>query len=100
MSTWDMISVGSAPSPGQAKRSAIPAGAIRLGQALEPYAPLWFEEPVPPDNPLEFAHVARAVRIPIATGERLTTKAEFATLLRTGGAQILQPALGRCCGIL
>lgn len=75
------------------------AGAIRLGQALEPYLPLWFEEPIPPDNPLEFAEVARAVRIPIATGERLTTRAEFATLLRTGGASILQPALGRAGGI-
>ncbi|WP_298260293.1 mandelate racemase/muconate lactonizing enzyme family protein [uncultured Litoreibacter sp.] len=75
------------------------SGAIRLGQAIEPYAPLWFEEPVPPDNPLEFAEVARAVRIPIAAGERLTTKAEFATLLRSGGVKILQPALGRAGGI-
>ena len=75
------------------------AGAIRLGQALEPYLPLWFEEPIPPDNLLEFAEVARAVRIPIATGERLTTRAEFAALLRTGGASILQPALGRAGGI-
>ncbi len=39
------------------------------------------------------------MRIPVATGERLTTKAEFATLLRTGGASILQPALGRAGGI-
>ncbi len=77
-----------------------PSGAIRLGQALEPYLPLWFEEPIPPDNLLDFAQVAQAVRIPIATGERLTTKAEFATLLRTGGAAILQPALGRSGGIL
>ena len=75
------------------------AGAIRMGQALEPYLPLWYEEPIPPDNLLEFAEVARAVRIPIATGERMTTKAEFATLLRTGGAKILQPALGRLGGI-
>jgi L-alanine-DL-glutamate epimerase-like enolase superfamily enzyme len=75
------------------------AGAIRLGQAIEPYNPLWFEEPVPPDNLLEFAEVARAVRVPVATGERLTTRAEFATLLRTGGARILQPALGRAGGI-
>lgn len=75
------------------------AGAIRLGQALEPYAPLWFEEPVPPDNLLEFAEVARTVRIPVATGERLCTKSEFATLLRTGGAKILQPALGRVGGL-
>jgi galactonate dehydratase len=75
------------------------AGAIRLGQALEPYSPLWYEEPIPPDNLLEFQKVATAVRIPLATGERLTTKTEFATLLRTGGAEILQPALGRAGGI-
>lgn len=75
------------------------AGAIRLGQALEPYSPLWFEEPIPPDNLLEFKKVADAVRIPIATGERMTTKAEFAALLHTGGAAILQPALGRAGGI-
>ena len=75
------------------------AGAIRLGQALEPYAPLWFEEPVPPDNLTEFAEVARAVRIPLSTGERLTTKAEFAALLRMGGVRILQPALGRSGGL-
>ena len=74
-------------------------GAIRLGQAIEPYLPLWYEEPIPPDNLLEFAEVARAVRIPIATGERFTTKAEFATVLRTGGVKILQPALGRLGGI-
>ena len=77
-----------------------PSGAIRLGQALEPYSPLWFEEPIPPDNLLDFAQVAQAVRIPLATGERMTTKAEFGTLLRTGGASILQPALGRSGGIL
>ena len=75
------------------------AGAIRLGQALEPYAPLWFEEPVPPDNIAEMARVAAAVRIPVATGERLTTKAEFAPVLRSGAATILQPALGRAGGI-
>jgi len=75
------------------------AGAIRLGQALERFSPLWFEEPIPPDNVDEMAKVARAVRIPIATGERLTTKAEFAPALRAGAATILQPALGRAGGI-
>jgi len=75
------------------------AGAIRLGQALEPYSPLWFEEPIPPDSVDEMAKVARAVRIPVATGERLTTKAEFADVLRAGAATILQPALGRAGGI-
>ncbi|MEL6808310.1 MAG: mandelate racemase/muconate lactonizing enzyme family protein [Pseudomonadota bacterium] len=75
------------------------AGAIRLGQALEPYSPLWFEEPIPPDAVEEMAKVARAVRIPVATGERLTTKAEFAPVLRSGAASIVQPALGRAGGI-
>ena len=75
------------------------SGAIRLGRAIEEFSPLWFEEPVPPDNLLEFAEVSRRVGIPIATGERLATKAEFGTLLRTGGASILQPALGRVGGI-
>ena len=75
------------------------AGAIRLGRALEPYQPLWFEEPVPPDNVGEMAKVANACANPVATGERLTTKAEFAPVLRTGAATILQPALGRAGGI-
>ncbi len=74
-------------------------GAIRLGVAIEPYNPLWYEEPIPPDNLAEFAEVARSVRVPLATGERLTTKAEFGALLRHGGVRILQPALGRVGGI-
>jgi L-alanine-DL-glutamate epimerase-like enolase superfamily enzyme len=75
------------------------AGAIRLGQAIEPFSPLWYEEPVPPDNVAEMARVAAAVRIPVATGERLTTKSEFAAILQAGAAAILQPALGRSGGI-
>ncbi|MCB5199680.1 mandelate racemase/muconate lactonizing enzyme family protein [Loktanella sp. TSTF-M6] len=74
-------------------------GAIRLGQAIAPYQPLWFEEPIPPDNTHEMSKVAAKVSIPIATGERLTTRSEFAPVLRSGAATILQPALGRCGGI-
>ncbi len=74
-------------------------GAIRLGQAIEPYNPLWFKEPIPPDNLTEFSVVAASVRIPLATGERMTTRAEFGALLRYGGVKILQPALGRVGGI-
>ncbi len=77
-----------------------PAGAIRLAKRLEPYDPLWFEEPVPPEAPEQMAKVARATSIPIATGERLTTKYEFARVLETGAAAILQMALGRVGGIL
>lgn len=76
------------------------AGAIRLARQLEPFAPLWFEEPVPPDSPTEMAKVARATAIPIATGERLATKYAFAQLLRAGSAAIFQMNLGRVGGIL
>ena len=76
------------------------SGAIRLGRQIEIYDPLWFEEPCPPDNLSEIAKVARQCKIPIAIGERLTTKAEFAAILKVGAASILQPALGRCGGIL
>ena len=76
------------------------AGAIRLGRALEPYDPLWYEEPVPPDNISSMAKVANSIRIPIATGERLSTKNEFFQVLKEGAASILQPALGRSGGIL
>jgi len=76
------------------------AGAIRLAKRLEAYDPLWFEEPTPPDNVDEMAKVARGTSIPVATGERLTTKYEFHRVLEAGAAAILQPALGRSGGIL
>jgi galactonate dehydratase len=76
------------------------AGAIRLARRLEPYDPLWFEEPVPPDAPEEMALVARATSIPIAAGERLTTKYDFARVLRSQAAAILQMNLGRVGGLL
>jgi galactonate dehydratase len=76
------------------------SGAIRLARLLEPYDPLWFEEPVPPDMPEQMALVARGTRIPIATGERLTTKYEFARVLAAGAANILQMNLGRVGGLL
>jgi L-alanine-DL-glutamate epimerase-like enolase superfamily enzyme len=75
------------------------AGAIRLGKAIEPYSPMWFEEPIPPDNLSEFSKVQSALNIPIATGERFTTKMEFAEVLKSGGTSIIQPALGRAGGI-
>ncbi len=76
------------------------SSAIRLARRLEPYDPLWFEEPVPPENVDAMAQVARSTSIPVATGERLTTKYEFARLLDRQAASILQMALGRVGGIL
>jgi len=76
------------------------SGAIRLARRLEQFDPLWLEEPVPPENVKEMARVSRSTSIPIATGERLSTKYEFANLLDEQAASILQLALGRSGGIL
>src|SRR5271156_5601421 len=76
------------------------SGALRLARRIEAYEPLWFEEPTPPEAPEEMAKVAAQCRMPIATGERLTTKYEFARVLETGAASILQMNLGRVGGIL
>jgi 2-dehydro-3-deoxyphosphogalactonate aldolase len=75
------------------------ASAIRLAKVLEPFNPLWFEEPVPPENTKEMAKVARSTTIPIATGERLSTVFDFTRLLEDGAAVYLQPDLGSCGGI-
>ncbi len=76
------------------------SSAIRLAKRLEPFDPLWFEEPVPPENRSEMARVAQSTSIPVATGERLATKYEYAELLQKQAAAILQPALARVGGIL
>lgn len=78
----------------------VPSSAIRLAQRLEKYDPLWFEEPVPPGQEQAMGQVAAKTSIPIASGERLTTKYEFHRLLTDGGVSILQMNLGRCGGLL
>jgi len=77
-----------------------PASAIRLAKRLEKYDPLWLEEPTPPENARAMAQVARSTSIPVATGERLSTKYDFARVLEEQAASILQMNLGRCGGIL
>ena len=76
-----------------------PSGALRLARRLEPYDPLWLEEPTPPENAEAMGRVARGTRIPIAAGERLCGRHEFARIL-DAGVGIVQPALGRAGGIL
>jgi len=76
------------------------AGAIRFAKRLEQFDPLWLEEPVPPDNISEMAVVARGTSIPICTGERLSTKYEFASLIENKAAAVLNFDVGRVGGIL
>lgn len=77
-----------------------PAMAVRLARALEPYHPLFIEEPVLPENVDALAVVARSTTIPIATGERLFTKWGFREVLEKQAACVLQPDLSHAGGIL
>ncbi|MCS7108472.1 MAG: mandelate racemase/muconate lactonizing enzyme family protein [Sulfolobales archaeon] len=74
--------------------------AIRVAKMLEEFNPLWFEEPVPPENVDEMAIVAAHTTVPIAAGERRVTKYEFLELLQKRAARIIQMDVGRCGGIL
>lgn len=77
-----------------------PASAIRLAKRIEKFDPMWLEEPTPPANTQAMASIARKTSIPVATGERLTTKYEFSDLLKAEAASIVQINLGRVGGIL
>lgn len=77
-----------------------PAMAVRLAKAIEPYQPMFIEEPVLPENGDALATVARSTSIPIATGERLFTKWGFREVLEKQAAAVLQPDLSHAGGIL
>jgi len=78
----------------------LPRNAIDAARALEPYGIFWLEEPVPFENSAALARVARKVNVPIATGERLLHRWEFRELLEQEAAEIVQPDLTHCGGIL
>ena len=76
-----------------------PAWAIEMARRLKPFDPFFYEEPVPPENFDALAKVARAIEIPVATGERLTTKFLFQELLVRQAVDIIQPDLCHAGGL-
>lgn len=77
-----------------------PVRALELAHAVAPYAPFFFEEPIRPENIREMAHLRRQMPIPLATGEALYTKFEFNDLLQAGAADIIQPDVCICGGLM
>jgi galactonate dehydratase len=73
--------------------------ARRLAKELEFADPLFYEEPVRPDYNRWLPEIARITHVPIATGERMTTVAEFSDVIAARGAHILQPDLVHVGGI-
>jgi galactonate dehydratase len=76
-----------------------PAVAIALARELEPFAPGWIEEPVPPENLRALAKVAERVNIPVATGERLHTRYDFRELFELQAADVIQPDVTHLGGL-
>jgi hypothetical protein len=58
------------------------ATAVEFAEAIHQFRPTWFEEPVPHTNIPAIVEVARRSPVPIATGESLSTKQQFAELLK------------------
>lgn len=70
-----------------------------LAKGLEPYRPMFIEEPVLPENNEALREIAQHVAIPIATGERMFSKWQFKKLLTDGHVDIIQPDLSHAGGI-
>lgn len=67
------------------------ATAVEFSMAMHHLRPAWFEEPVPHTNTMAMVEVARRSPVPIATGESLSSKQQFADLLQHNAVSILQP---------
>ncbi len=70
-----------------------------LARALEPYHPLFIEEPVLPENNEVLREVATHTSIPIATGERMYSRWDFKRALQDGYIDIIQPDVSHAGGI-
>jgi len=76
-----------------------PAMGIAYAEALAPFRPFFIEEPAPSENVDGTAQVARAVNIPVATGERLVTRHQFREILEKHACAVIQPDLSHCGGL-
>ena len=76
-----------------------PATAKLLIKAIEPYQPMFIEEPCQAQNHDVMAEIARGTYLPIATGERVFTKWGFREVLEKKAATVLQPDLCHAGGI-
>jgi galactonate dehydratase len=74
--------------------------AIQIAKAVEPYRPMWLEEPVPSDNVEAMAKVRSMTRIPIAAGENIYTRWGFRPYLEQQALSIIQMDMCKCGGLL
>ncbi|HEY2251468.1 MAG TPA: galactonate dehydratase [Planctomycetaceae bacterium] len=74
--------------------------ALEVAAAVKPYRPLFFEEPLRPENIEAMGNLHEKIGVPIATGEMLYTKYEFRDIIAARAADILQPDLLLCGGLM
>jgi galactonate dehydratase len=84
----------------EAHRRLAPNEAIRVAQRLEEFTPFWYEEPVDAEDMAGLAEVRRRISLPVVTGEALYSKAQFASVFAQRAADILNPDVCNCGGIL
>ena len=77
-----------------------PTKAIRVAKMIEELHVFWYEEPVPSENLDLLAEVRRSIKLPVVTGECLYTRFDFRQVLEKRAADILNPDVGSCGGIL
>ncbi len=73
--------------------------AVRIAKTIEPYTPIFFEEPVPPEEPDAMAEVQRSTSIPIAAGERIKSRLELRPYLDQQAFRVFQPDAAHVGGI-
>ncbi|MDQ6906984.1 MAG: mandelate racemase/muconate lactonizing enzyme family protein [Chloroflexota bacterium] len=81
-------------------RRLAPVYAIRVARMMEEFDPFWYEEPVSSRNMGGLVAAKRGINIPVVTGEELYTKAEFRAVFEQGAADIINPDICNCGGIL
>ena len=81
-------------------RRLAPMHAIRVAKRIEYLNPFWYEEPVSARNLDALAEVRCTINLPVVTGEELYTKAEFREVFEKQAADIINPDVGVCGGIL
>jgi len=79
-------------------RVSAPMAGVLLHE-LEPYRPLFVEEPVLPEQAEYYPRLAAKTSILLAAGERMYSRTEFKRVLADGGIAILQPDLSHAGGI-
>ena len=80
-------------------RQLSPAEAIVLAKGIAQFNPMFYEDPILPENFDAMELVANNISIPIATGERLHSIHEFEMLLKRGAVQYVRPDVCMAGGI-